>query len=480
MAFRDDYVKLDATAIAALVRARQVSAREVADTAIALVEAANPKLNAVVAERYEAARKDADAVEGEELLAGVPLLLKGNSLHIAGMPFMLGSRFFADEAPAPADSTLVAAWRKAGVIVLGKTNLPELATSFTTEPAHTGVTRNPWNLDRTTGGSSGGSAAAVAARLVPIGHANDGGGSIRVPASACGLFGLKPTENLVTLRPYFDRIWSGLDAEHVLTRSVRDSALFLDVALSVAECPRPQTERPYTAALSRPFRRLRIAATLDNPVGSPVAPEVADAHAETCRHLEALGHAVEPISLPHGEGGVEALLTLIAVAVAESVAVHADKIGRQPAEGDLEPANLALLEMGRAATAVDLARAQSVRAYHRAAVDALFATYDMILTPTLAVPPVPLGMIPGTGAFDLSAYLGRLFAFAPFTATFNLTGHPAMSVPLATSSEGLPIGMQFAAGAWAEDLLLQLAAELEIAHPWAERMPDFVTAAEAR
>lgn len=471
----DEFAWMDATEQAALVRRREVRAVQLVEAAIRRIERANPVLNAVVASLFDQALAQAEEID--HLLQrgpappflGVPFLIKDLD-DVAGAPTSKGSRYFFVRT-AEADSDIAARFRRAGFILLGKTNTPELGLLPTTEPALFGPTRNPWALSRTPGGSSGGAAAAVAAGLVPAAHASDGGGSIRIPASCCGLFGLKPSRG----RTPGDTVL-GLTVHHALTRSVRDSARILDsIAGPPAWTPYPVAppNRPFAAA--RLERRLRIGFSTHAPTGAPLHPEVTRAVQEAAALLERLGHTVEEAA-PHfdGEEATERFMTLWAASCAAKVAERAAVRGRPPQGNELEPLTWALLEAGRRISAEQLLHAQGY--LHRVArqIARFFETYDLWLTPTLAEPPLPLGSFdPASAASggDPQRVFQRTNAWVPFTPIVNVTGQPAMSVPLAWSSDGLPIGMHFVGRFGDEATLFGLAYELEAERPWHKRTP---------
>lgn len=469
----DDYRQHDALALAALVRARDVSARDVCDAGIAAIEALDPSINTVVLRRFDAARRDADRIDtegpGDRPLAGVPFLLKDVNLFAADLPTRFASRFFADAAPRGA-STLVARWRAAGLVTLGKSNTPEFAGDFTTEPAFYGPARNPWDVSRTTGGSSGGAAAAVAAGLVPVAHGTDLGGSIRIPAACCGVFGFKPSVGLNPLGPQWEEIASGLDSDHVLTRSVRDSAAALDATAGPDAGTRLGRRPPpggFFAALDAHLRPVRIGLATAALGGGAVAPAQARAAEEAARLLESLGHRVEPHDFPPEAEPQPWFDSLWTVDVAHLVDERARALGRPPRDDELEPMTHAALGHARGLTAADWLAARL--AMKRAAVAILGAQRDLdaVLSPVLAEDPPPLGTLTfeANGA-DLATWGARGYAFTPFVAAANLSGQPAASVPFGLSPMGLPLAVQIAARPGDDLLVLQLARALEQAGPW--------------
>ena len=473
MTHGDGLAALDATAQAELVRRREATALELVEAAIARAEQVNPALNAVVAPMYEQARAAAAGELPDTPLAGVPFLLKDLQAAHAGVPLTAGSRFLRDFAPDH-DSALVTRLKRAGLIILGKTNTPEFGILPTTEPRLFGPTRNPWDVGRSAGGSSGGSAAAVAARLVPMAHANDGGGSIRIPASCCGLFGLKPTRGRNPLGPHFGDVFSGLVAEHAVTISVRDSAALLDATSG------PDAGDPYWAPPpARPFRqevgadpgRLRIAFTAEAANGVPVQADCAAAARGAAALCAELGHTVEEAAPAlDGERLSRAFITIYAAGNAWLLDSLALAVGRAPGPEDVEPLTWALAEMGRRQPApAYLLAVQTVQIIARQ-VARFLQSYDLWLTPTLAELPPPLGNFDSPPEEPLRG-LRRAGQFTPFTPLANATGQPAMSVPLHWSTEGLPVGAHFIGRFGDEATLLRLAAQLEAARPWAGRRP---------
>ena len=469
----DDLALLDATAQAELVRRREVKPVELVDAAIKRIERLNPTLNAVVTPMYDLARRAATGPLPEGPFAGVPFLLKDLLASYAGVRFTEGSAFLSEYVPDH-DSELVARHKRAGLIVVGKTNTPEFGILPTTEPRLFGPTHNPWDVGRTTGGSSGGSAAAVAAGLVPMAHGNDGGGSIRIPASCCGLFGLKPTRGRNPLGPHYGDIFGGLVAEHAITRSVRDSAALLDATSG------PDVGDPYWAPPpARPFLqevgadpgRLRIAFTAQSATGASVHPDCVAAVRDAAALCADLGHEVTEVT-PAIDGQVvtQAFMTVWSAGCAWTVDDWARSTGRTPTPDLFEPLTWALQEMGRQHSAsAYLLALQDLQKVSRQ-VARFFLDYDVWLTPTLAEPPVPLGTFDSPPENPLQGLI-RAASFVPFTPICNITGQPAMSVPLYWNAEGLPIGSHFIGRFGDEATLFRLAAQLEQARPWAGRRP---------
>ncbi|MDE2306073.1 MAG: amidase [Gammaproteobacteria bacterium] len=472
-----DYAQLDAVALAQAVRSAEISAVEVVDAAIGAIEALDPRLNALVLRDFEGARRQAATTRRDAPLAGVPFLVKDIGVHVAGWPTTMSSRFYAGAAPRP-DSEIVARWRRAGVILLGKTNTPEFADDFITEPAFRGITRNPWNPGVSVGGSSGGSAAAVASGMVPVAGASDVGGSIRVPAACCGLFGLKPSRGLNPLGPYYAEGGSGLNCEHVITRSVRDSAALLDATAGPEPGAPYRAHRAvdsYLASLSSPTRALRIALVEESPGRAPLDPGIAAALRETARRLEGHGHLVEPERLPeevHAAAAGEELGVLWQMDVALAIDDRERELGREPAGEELEALARHIRDRMRSLGALDYLRAR--RAAHRVglAMARHFEHYDLLLTPSTATPPPPVGSIVSDGpSFDYERWARTSYGFAPYSELFNVTGQPAASLPVALDAHGLPIGIQLVGRQDHDHEVLKVAAALEREIAWTERHP---------
>ena len=490
----DDYAAHDGLGLAALVQSGQVSPAELLDAAVARITALNPALNAVIRTRYDAARREAAQVDRAAPFCGVPFLVKDLVATLAGEPTGQGTRLLGS-LPMAQDSTLVQRWRAAGLLLLGRTNTPEFGLTPYTEPLACGPTRNPWSLAHTPGGSSGGSAAAVAARMVPVASGGDGGGSIRIPASCCGLFGLKPSRGATPAGPVLGTLWQGLAVEHVLSRSVRDSAALLDATAGAdpgAPWAAPALGGPLLQAVARPPGRLRIAFSHRPLLGQTVHADCVAAVQDVAALLQSLGHEVEEAAPPVDRAALEpAFVTVLAAETAADIAQLQQLLGRRLAPSDFEPATAALGLLGRSFRAAELALAQ--RTLHSAAraLRPFFQRFDLLLTPTLGGPPALLGaqqptaaeqrlmrLVTALGAGSLlrqpavlQPLLDKTFDTIPFTALFNITGQPAMSVPLCWNAAGLPIGVQFAGRFGEEALLFSLAGQLEQARPWFQRVP---------
>ena len=463
---------LDATAQAELIRTGAATPRELVEAAIARIERFDPELGAVVTPMFEQARASCDAAPHGPF-RGVPILIKDLGATVAGVPQAMGTLPLKHARWTPAvDSHLVAALRRAGFVILGKTNTSELGIVPAAEPLAWPPTRNPYHAGRGSGGSSGGSACAVAAGMVPIAHANDGGGSIRIPASICGLFGLKPSRGRVSLYPSPGD--AGLVAEHVVSRSVRDSAAVLDLLAGMMPgdpYTAPAQLRPYTAELTAPNHRLRIGFATRHPSvdGGVVEshPDCVAAVAHTAKLLADLGHHVEPAEIPetHDPEFVPRFLTLWFVSVATRIDELGTLLGRRVTEAEVEPLTWALSELGRMITAPAYAAAWTWMHAVTRKIAGFFTRYDLWLTPTVTGPPVPLGTFRSPADDPLRGIMNA-GDFAPFTAIFNATGQPACSLPLFHNAQGLPIGVQLAAAYGREDLLLRTAAQLEAAQPF--------------
>jgi len=466
---------LDATAQAELVRTGEVSPRELVEAAIERVEALNGDLNAVIHPLFEKALATEPA---DGPFRGVPFLVKDLICAVADAPHHEGMRFLRDLGfVADADSWLATRFREAGFVFVGKTNTPELGILPTTEPDAYGPSRNPWNTNHSPGGSSGGSGAAVAAGMVSIGHANDGGGSIRIPASCNGLVGLKASRARVSMAPLGD-FASGLGTELVVSRSVRDTAAVLEWVSATAPPGEPYfapaKERSYTDEVGADPGELRIGLMTSPPGGQyETHPDCVAAAEEAARALESLGHVVEPshpVALDD-EAYVPQFLIRWTAAVAAGLDFWGMRAGRQIGAGDVEPCTWALAEQGRAHSGADYLRAVAYAQIVARGALAWWQDFDLLLTPTMALPPAELGTIRADEADNPLSPIERSVPYAAFTAGFNATGQPAISLPLHWSDAGLPIGVQLVADMGREDLLLRVASQLEEAVPWAERRP---------
>ena len=470
MAFKE-YGNYDGLGLAGLVRTKQVNPTELLDEAIARTAKVDPQINAVVVKHYDYARRQIENGLPDGPFTGVPFLLKDLEI-LAGTRTTSGASVFKDNV-ADHDGTAAARFRAAGLTIFGKTSTPEFGLMPTTETRLFGPTRNPWNLDHSSGGSSGGAAAAVAARILPVAHASDGGGSIRIPASASGVFGLKPTRARTPLGPDRGEGWGGFSCNHVVSISVRDSAAMLD-AIHGPESSSPYTapppERPYAQEMQREPGRLRIFFTDKSTYGDAIDPEIAAAVRDVASMLEGLGHHVEeraPV-LPADPAAVMA--TIVAANTALSVRLTEQRLGRVMTEQDFERLTLASARNAEKQHATDYVAAQLAAFQISRSLAAFFEGCDVFLSPTLCAPPLRIGEL-NSMADDLSHISPVLRHYMPGTSMFNMSGQPAMSVPLAWNAAGLPLGMMFAARFGDEATLFRLAAQLEQARPWKDKRP---------
>ncbi len=477
-----EYDTYDAVGLAGLVRKKEVSPRELLHEAAERCDRVNPKLNAVVYRIAGEAEKAVQPIDPAQSFAGVPFLAKDLGPPLAGAPLTSGSRLFANYVPDE-DGEIISRFKRAGLVFFGKTNLPEFGLVPVTEPELFGPCRNPWDVNRTPGGSSGGAASAVAAGIVPMAHASDGGGSIRIPASCCGLFGLKPSRGLNPKTPGAAPITADFGVDHVISRSVRDSAAALDAVCN-------QVNPGFFSGLAAGPGRLRIGVVRSAMLGSTVTPEVRTALDATVKLMRDLGHDIEDAEpkVDYKEFGM-AFLTYWAIATMQTLDAARQTFGREPAPGDVEFSTWSLGRVGRVMLRADEERAKRYIWQAAEAFTSYFDRFDIMLSPVLAAPPLKIAQNRLTGLEEialrivtslkrpwlmkalLKAIAGKSFAFAPFTQPFNMTGQPAMSVPLHLTRDGLPIGMQFAARLGADGLLLRLARQLEMAQSWEKRRP---------
>jgi len=488
-----EYGRYDSLGLAELVRTGQVSPSELLDEALARTAAVNPKINAVIHLMEARARAAIAAGLPPGPLSGVPFLIKDLMTAYAGEPMRWGSRLFKDFVPAE-DEELTRRYKAAGLVIFGKTNTPELGVTNVTEPELFGPTRNPWNLERTSSGSSGGSAAAVAARIVPAANANDGGGSIRTPASNCGLVGLKPSRGRNPTGPQAPDVWWGFIGEHVVSRTVRDSAALLDA--TAGDYPQqlmklPAPERPFLDETRREPGRLRVAFTFDPGLGKTLHPENRKALEATTACLDRLGHEVVEVHLPlPPESFAEGYAALIAADVAATLRMAETLVGRAATSDDVELATWIMAKMGEAQSAADVASALWMMQTFSRQWLGWSSAFDVLLTPTVGVPPMPIGAyklstlqrqgLKLLAALPAGALLSQrpkvveafepVFEAAPYTMVANVTGQPSVSLPLHWTADGLPMGMLFTARIGDEATLFRLAAQLEQAMPWRDRI----------
>jgi Asp-tRNA(Asn)/Glu-tRNA(Gln) amidotransferase A subunit family amidase len=465
----DLFASHDALAVGQLVKTGKLGARELLDGTLARLRALNQSLNAITDFYSGPLLEKSVAMAGKGPFEGVPFVVKQLMADCAGTPTTLGSRLFANQPVAAVDSAAVARMRRAGLVIVGRANTSEFGLAPTTEPAFGGATLNPWRKGLSPGGSSGGSAAVVAARGLPMAHATDGGGSIRIPAALCGLFGLKPSRGRVSLAPIGETL-AGAGAQHCVSISVRDSAALLD-ALAGSEPGDPYTAPAagsFLAATQQPPGKLRVAFMRKPVGGTPLDPVLVGAVERTARLLEWLGHQVEEGAPDYDAAASgEALGTIMAANTWTNIQIRAN--GRVPGPDDLEPVTRQAAEQGRQISAHDYIRA--VQTFHRTGrqLGAFFERYDVLLSPTIARVSLPLGDVRMDGSSE--QYQQGLAPMVAFTSVCNAAGVPAMSMPLAWSDDGLPIGLQFIGRFGAEEMLFSLAADLERAQPWRDRRP---------
>ncbi|MDX2446185.1 MAG: amidase family protein [Desulfobacterales bacterium] len=489
-----EYDQYDGLGLADLVRKKELTSEELCETAIERIEESNPEINAVITPMFDKARAAAKTMKLEGPFSGVPFLLKDLMAAYAGVPLNNGCKGLRNYIPAY-DSELVKRFKSAGVNVLGKTNTPEFGLVAYTEPELHGPTRNPWNTEHTPGGSSGGSAAAVASGMVPLASGGDGGGSIRIPSSCCGLFGLKPTRGRTPTGPNYGELWEGATIEHVITRSVRDSAAMLD-ATCAPDIGAPyiiqQPERPYLDEIEREPGKLRIAFNSLSPLETSVHPEIVKATLETALMLQKLGHDVDE-DVPEIDGRSLAMsyLSMYFGEVAADIDELRGVLGREVCQDDVETLTWTLGLLGRSTSAFSFVKAIRMWGQASRRMARFHEKYDVYLTPTMAHPPIRVGvlklkplekavlrMVNTLGLGKLLKRTGIVEKLAienlsktPFTQLANFTGQPAMSVPLHWTSDGLPCGMHFMAPMGDEATLFRLAKQLETEKPWFDKRP---------
>jgi amidase/6-aminohexanoate-cyclic-dimer hydrolase len=468
-----EYDKYDAIGLAGLIAKREVTPQELLDAVRRRFQAINPTLNATAQLFFDKAEEQIKQGLPDGPFKGVPFVLKDLGQQLKGTITSYGSRVYKNNI-ADSDSTLVSRYKQAGLVIFAKTTSPEFGLTTTTESALFGQTHNPWNLERTTGGSSGGSGALVASRVVPMGHASDGGGSIRIPASCCGLFGLKPTRGRVPMGPAQFEGWNGCSVHHAVTLSVRDSAALLD-ATAGAELGSPYfsppPSRPFLKEVGADPGKLRIALAVATPAGTPLDPECKQAAEDAAKLCESLGHHVEEARPPiEDEWMRNAFLTILRVSVARTLDDAAQKVGRAVTENDVEPVTWALARAGQGITSVAYSKAIATMHQVGLAMAKFQQAYDVVLSPALAKPPVALGLLSLSPA-SLPQYAKEVTEFGPYTALYNVTGQPSMSVPLHWSADGLPVGVMFSGRFGDEATLFRLASQLEKARPWSGKRP---------
>ena len=468
-----DYRNHDALSLAELVKSKKVTPEELLNTALARAREVNPKINAIVLEHEDVARKQLKDGLPQGPLTGVPYLLKDLGAALKGT-VTTGSLSLARESVADADSTFVERFKKAGLVIFGKTHSPELGLSPSSESRMFGATRNPWNLAHIAGGSSGGAAAAVAAGIIPVAHATDGGGSIRIPAACCGLFGLKPTRARTPMGPKRGEGWGGASVGHVVSRSVRDSAAFLDATHGPAPgdpYPAPAQTRAFLDEMKAAPGRLRIAFSTTPPINVPVHADAIAAVKEAAKLCESLGHSVEEATPAINGMEIKAAQgVVISANVAFTVDEAAEALGRKSRPEDVERATWFRVENARKTDSSAYARAMNTLHGLGRTVANFMTNYDVFLQPTAAQPPLPVGVL-NMDRQDLGEMFREMISFIPYTGIYNLTGQPSANVPLYWNAAGLPIGTMFTARYGDEATLFRLAAQLEQARPWFDRYP---------
>jgi amidase len=469
----DEYRRHDATALARLIAKGDVTAKEVLETAIARAEQVNPAINAIVHKQYDQARRAVAAGPPRGPLSGVPYLIKDLGFYETGEPATFGSSLFANFV-ADHDTAYVRRCKQAGLVFMGRSSSPEFGLSPNTEPRLYGSCRNPWNLEHSAGGSSGGAAAAVIAGILPMAHATDGGGSIRIPAAQCGLFGLKPSRGRMSLAPDAGEGWGGLSIGHIVSRSIRDSALMLDCTAGPEPgdpYTAPTPERSFVEAIGRPPAKLRIAVMRGDHRGGKLHPECTKAVEGAAKLCASLGHIVEEAADPRLDlVALRAHNAAIASAnTARALGLRWKALGREPNQKDIEAGTWAVYNRGLKVSGV--AYAEAIAATHAMGrkLAAFLTSYDIILSTTLPGPPPKLGYFDMNG--DVQTFTDRVTEYLSITPLHNATGTPAMSVPLHWTADGLPVGVHFAGRYGEEATLLRLATQLEAAQPWFDRVP---------
>ena len=470
----DEYAELDALGIAQAIKQGDVSAPEVTEAAIEACERMDQALNALVMTNFDNARTRAAAELPDSPLAGVPFLLKDVNQHCSEMPTTFSCRFFDGAKPKP-DSELVSRWRRAGLVILGKTNTPEFAEDFVCEPTFRGVTLNPWNTELTTGGSSGGAGAAVASGMVPLAHATDLGGSIRIPSACCGVFGLKPTTGLNPMGPYYMEFSNGFNSDHVLTRSVRDSAAALDSSAGPMRGSRYQV-RPsvpsYLQTLSQPPEKLRIGVSKSTPYGLETGGNQAAAVERVSQVLSDMGHEIREFRYPQDLSLGEWMEDLWMVDIVYEIDNRIAEIGREPEDHELEALTRYVREHVARLSAMDLYRAR--QGAHEASITLMdsMQDLDLVLTPALGSDPIPVGTMDSrTENFTMQAWGETGHAFAPFAYICNVTGQPSASLPVQLNPGEHPCAVQLAGHSCEDHVILQVAAQLEAHFEWHRYRP---------
>jgi amidase/6-aminohexanoate-cyclic-dimer hydrolase len=471
-----EFDQFDALGLAELVRRKDVTPEELLDESIDRVERLNPQLNAVTHKHYDEARKQIADGLPDGPFVGVPYLLKDLHLLLEGTATTSSSKLFEGNI-ADHDSTLVERYKAAGLVLFGKTNTPEFGLTMTTEPAMYGPCRNPWNTDHSTGGSSGGAGAVVAARINPMANASDGGGSIRIPAAACGVFGMKPTRARNPSGPDRGEGWNGCSVSHAVSLTVRDNAALLDATEGAAPgdlYAAPHRTRPFLQEVSADPGRLKIAFSTRTPAGTPLDADCALAVKKTAKLLEDLGHDVVEAWPDYDPAAIgQSLVTFIAAHCTTGLLLRAEALGRELTADDVEAQTWAFAEMSKMISSTDYARAQIAQQTESRKIGAFFDSYDAFIQPTLGMPPAPLGWLDMNNA-DMTDYITRVGEYSPFTSLYNITGNPSMSVPLHWTETGLPVGTMITGAFGDEATLFRLAGQLEKAEPWIDKKPPLI------
>ena len=464
-----EYAQLDGIALSEIIKRGEVSPLEVTETAISVIEKLNATLNSVVIKNFDNARRYAQGELGNTLLSGVPFLLKDVNQFSHDMPTTFSCKFFVNAKPKP-DSALVSRWRKAGLVILGKTNTPEFAEDFVCEPTLRGVTLNPWNAALTTGGSSGGAGASVASGMVPLAHATDLGGSIRIPAACCGVFGLKPTAGLNPIGPYYPEISGGFNSDHVLSRTVRDSAASLDATAGPLRGARyhvtPKGDS-FLASLDIPVPKLRIGVSFLTPYGGSVGESQQQAVKAVSRALESMGHYLSEYKYPDDLGLGSWMESLWMMDIVFEIEQRIKEIGREPEYHELDALTRYCREHVFSLSAMDLYRAR--QGAHEASIKLMHSMrdLDLVLTPSLGSDPIPVGALDSrTENFDMATWAKDGHAFAPFAYICNITGQPAASLPIQLERGHQPCAVQLAGQHREDNIILQVAAKLEEYFQW--------------
>lgn len=473
MSILNELSSYDAIALAGLIKQKEISSLELVEATIFHIEALNSKINAVVTKNYEEALQNSKSISLDSPFAGVPFLLKDSIASYQGLRLTLGSNLLKNYVPDH-DSEIVKRYKNAGLIVIGKTNLCEFGSLPTTESQLFGPCRTPWDLNRNAGGSSGGSASAVAARIVPMASGSDGGGSLRVPASCCGVFGFKPTRARTPMGPDDSEILSGWLVQHAITRSVRDSAKLLDLTAGSevgAPYAAPYQTSPYVDKTNIDPKKLRIAYSFETMNGTPVHEDCKTALQEAVKVCHELGHQMEEATPQYsGEFLMHSAKVLAFTEIAVVIDIMKELRGGEITQDEIEPHHWGFYERGKQLSAIDhLKVIQGVHSMIRQ-ISYFFENYDMLLTPTLAKPPVVVSEI-APSQCGLDELLNRIFSFMPYTQIANATGQPAMSIPLYWNEDNLPIGVQFIGRFGDEETLFQLAAQLEKTKSWHDKKP---------